>query len=108
MTETTTHTSSLALWFAGDDGPTRLEEFDVPVVMATPASVVAHGLNQVVMVLNMAEGWLAFAGTDEELISEDRFTLDCLACLAWQLPQPAARPAQVGTGKIYTKYLGIG
>jgi hypothetical protein len=87
MTKTTTHTSSLALWFAGDDGPTRLEEFDVPVVMATPASVVAHGLNQVVMVLNMAEGWLAFAGTDEELISEDRFTLDCLACLAGQLPR---------------------
>jgi hypothetical protein len=87
MTKTTTHASSLALWFTGDDGPTRLEESDVPVVMATPASVVAHGLDQVVMVLNMAEGWLAFAGTDEELISEDRFTLDCLACLAWQLPQ---------------------
>lgn len=87
-TTTTTHTSSLAQWFDTDDGPTQLEgEFDVPVVFATPASVVAHGLNQVVMALNMAEGWLAFAGIDEELISEDRFTLNCLACLAWQLPQ---------------------
>jgi hypothetical protein len=87
MTKTTTHTSSLALWFAEDDGPTQLEEFDAPAVMVSPSTVVAHGLNQVVMVLNMAEGWLAFAGIDEELISEDRFTLNCLACLAGQLPQ---------------------
>ena len=87
MTETTTHTSSLAQWFDTDDGPTQLQEIDAPAVMVTPASVVAHGLNQVVMVLNMAEGWLAFAGIDEELISQDRVTLDCLACMAWQLPQ---------------------
>jgi hypothetical protein len=81
------HTSSLARWFSTEEGPTQWEEFDVPVVFATPASVVVHGLNQVVMVLNMAEGWLAFAGIDEELISEDRYTLDDLACLVWQLPR---------------------
>jgi len=87
MTETTTHTSSLAQWFDTDDGPTQLQEIEAPAVMVTPASVVAHGLNRVVMVVHMGEGFVAFAGIDEELISEDRFTLDCLACLAWQLPQ---------------------
>lgn len=87
MADLSRHTSSLALWFDSDEGPQKLEEFDAPAVMVTPSTVVAHGLNQVVMVLNMAEGWLAFAGIDEELTSEDRFTLDCLACLAWQLPQ---------------------
>jgi hypothetical protein len=86
MTETM-QTSSLAQWFDTDDGPTQLEEIEAPVVLATPASVVAHGLNQVVMVLHMAEGFLAFAGTDDELITEDRFTLDCLTCLVWQLPR---------------------
>jgi hypothetical protein len=86
MTETML-TSSLAQWFDADEGPTQLEGIEAPVVMATPATVVAHGVNQVLMALNMAEGWLAFAGIDEELISEDRFTLDCLACLAWQLPR---------------------
>jgi len=80
-------TTSLAQWFDTDDGPTQLEEIEAPVVLATPASVVAHGLNQVVMVLNMAEGFLAFAGTDDELITQDRFSLDCLTCLVWQLPR---------------------
>lgn len=87
MTETATHTSSLARWFSTDEGPTHLEEIEAPAVFATPASVVAHGLNQVVMVIQMSEGFMAFAGIDEELISEDRFTLDCLACLVWQLPR---------------------
>ncbi len=80
-------TTSLAQWFDTDDGPTQLEEIEAPVVLATPASVVAHGLNQVVMVLNMAEGFLAFAGTDDELITQDRFSLDCPTCLVWQLPR---------------------
>ena len=86
MTETM-QTSSLAQWFDTDDGPTQLEEIEAPVVLATPASVVAHGLNQVVMVLHMGDGFLAFAGTDGELITQDRFTLDCLTCLVWQLPR---------------------
>jgi len=38
------------------------QRHSAPAVMVTPASVVAHGLNQVVF-LNMAEGWLAFAGS---------------------------------------------
>ena len=80
-------TSSLAEWFDTDDGPTQLEEIEAPIVLATPASVVAHGLNNTVMVLQMDEGFLAFAGTDAELTTQDRFTLDCLACLVWQLPQ---------------------
>jgi len=80
-------TSSLAQWFDTDDGPTQLEEIEAPVVMATPASVVAHGLNTTVLVVHMAEEFLALAGTDDELVTEDRFTLDCLACLVWQLPR---------------------
>jgi hypothetical protein len=76
-------TSSLAQWLVTDEAPTQLQEIEAPAVLATPASVVAHGLNQVVMVLHMAEGFLAFAGTDVELVTEDRFTLDCLACLVW-------------------------
>ena len=86
MTETM-QTSSLAQWFDTDEGPTQLEEIEAPAVLATPASVVAHGLNQVVMVLHMRDGFLAFAGTDGELITQDRFTLDCLTCLVWQLPR---------------------
>jgi hypothetical protein len=80
-------TSSLAQWFDDDDGPTHLQEIEAPSVMATPASVVAYGLNSTVMVLHMADGFLAFSGLDDELITEDRFTLDCLACLVWQLPR---------------------
>jgi len=80
-------TSSLAQWFDTDDGPTQLQEIEAPAVMATPASVVAHGLNSTVMVVHMGEGFVAFAGTDDELVTEDRFTLDCLACLVWQLPR---------------------
>jgi hypothetical protein len=80
-------TSSLAEWFDTDEGATGLDEIDAPVVLATPASVVAHGLNNTVMVVHMDEGFLAFAGTDDELVTEDRFTLDCLACLVWQLPR---------------------
>ena len=80
-------TSSLAQWFDTDEGATGLEEIAAPIVLATPASVVAHGLNTTVMVLQMDEGFLAFAGTDDELITQDRFTLDCLACLVWQLPR---------------------
>ena len=82
-----TQTSSLAQWFDTDEGATGLEEIDAPIVLATPASVVAHGLNQVVMVVHMDEGFLAFAGTDDELVTEDRFTIDELACLVWQLPR---------------------
>ena len=80
-------TSSLAEWFDDDDGPTQLEAIEAPAVLATPASVVAHGTNQTVLVLHMAEGFLAIAGTDDEVITQDRFTLDCLACLVWQLPR---------------------
>jgi len=80
-------TSSLAEWFDTDEGATGLEEIDAPVVLATPATVVAHGLNNTVLVVQMDEGFLAFAGTDDELVTEDRFTLDCLACLVWQLPR---------------------
>jgi len=80
-------TSSLAEWFDDDDGPTQLEEIEGPIVLATPASVVAHGLNDTVLVIQMDEGFLAIAGTDDELVTEDRFTLDCLGCLVWQLPQ---------------------
>ena len=86
MTETM-QTSSLAQWFDTDDGPTQLEEIEAPAVMATPASVVAYGLNSTVMVLHMAEGFLAFSGLADELVTEDRFTLDCLTCLVWQLPR---------------------
>jgi hypothetical protein len=45
-------TSSLAEWFDDDDGPTQLEEISAPAVMATPATVLAYGLNNTVMVLH--------------------------------------------------------
>ena len=80
-------TSSLSTWFDLDEDATGLEELEVPVVLATPASVVAHGVNGVVMVVHLEEGFLAFAGNDAELVTEDRFTLECLACLVWQLPR---------------------
>jgi hypothetical protein len=35
----------------------------------------------------MAEGFLAFSGLADELVTQDRFILDCLACLVWQLPR---------------------
>jgi len=80
-------TSSLAEWFHDDDGPTQLDDIEAPAVLATPATVVAHGLNTTVLVLHMAEGFLAIAGLADELETEDRFTLDDLVALAWQLPQ---------------------
>ena len=80
-------TSSLAEWFDRDDGPTELDDFEAPAVMATPATVVAYGCNTTVLVLNMVEGFLALAGLEDELVTEERFTLGDLAALAWQLPQ---------------------
>jgi hypothetical protein len=80
-------TSSLAEWFDDDDGPEHLDDIEAPAVLVTPNSVVVHGMNTTVLVLHMAEGFLAIAGLGDELETEDRFSLDDLAALAWQLPQ---------------------
>jgi hypothetical protein len=80
-------TSSLAEWYDADDGLPDPDTIKPPAVLVAPASVVAHGLNPAVLVVNMAEGFMAFLGTDDALVTEDRFTLDCLACLVWQLPR---------------------
>ena len=80
-------TSSLAEWFHDDDGPTALDDIEAPAVMVTPNSVVAYGMNTTMLVLHMAEGFLAIAGLADELQTEERFTLDDLAALAWQLPR---------------------
>ena len=80
-------TSSLAEWFDHDDGPTELDDIEAPAVLVTPATVVAYGSNTTVMVLNMVEGFLALAGLEDELVTEERFTLGDLAALAWQLPR---------------------
>jgi len=80
-------TSSLAAWFDTDDGLPGPDTITAPAVLVTPGSVVAHGLNPAVLVVNMAEGFLAFIDADDALVSEGRFSLDDLACLVPQLPQ---------------------
>jgi len=80
-------TSSLAAWFDTDDGLPDPDTIEPATVLVTPASVVAHGLNPAALVVHMEEGFMAFLGIDDELVTEARFTLDCLACLVWQLPR---------------------
>jgi hypothetical protein len=81
-----TCTSSLAQWFSADDGLPEPDTIEAPAVLVTPNSVVVHGINPAVLVLNTAEEILAFLGDDCELVAEN-IGIEELANLAWQLPR---------------------
>jgi hypothetical protein len=70
-------TSSLAEWYDADDGLPDPDTIEPPAVLVTPASVVAHGLNNTVMVVHMEEGFLAFLGIDDDVSGTSAVLSSC-------------------------------